>query len=217
MFWVYERDKDVCIYCDNYINLKVCDNCNITNVSYDVEVVDDIYLNLSSGTSKKVTKFLGELQGNMSYSVSEWERVHVKLDSFFGKTSHVKINNLTEGIVPGTSASMMKDALTHIGESSTDSSVYSACIYYWKWEVFDFTRYINSYRKYISIIDLWCGTENIKMNKMFKYYWVSLIIGFDVSRHYFRIPNENIYITMISIARNISKNREVPVPEAWVA
>lgn len=214
LFWVYESDRNICSYCGDYINLKICDNCNITIVSYDIDTVDDIYLNINSSANKQVMRFLGELQGNINYSVEEWNRIKPKLDLFFINADKSKYS--TGGVLLNTSAEMMRRALIRIDECSTDSSVYYACIYYWNWNVFNFTRYISSYMKYISIIDSWCSAEKIRMNKMFKYYWISLIIGFDISRYYFRIPNEHIFISMTLIARNISKVRSVPVPENWI-
>jgi hypothetical protein len=217
LFWIYEVKKGVCIYCNNYVDSGACDSCGAVLVSYDVKKVDDAYLNLRSGTSKQIVRFLGELQGNMNYSSNEWTRIRDKLDVFFNKTDEfTRHRELTKGILPGTSADMMRNALSEIAECNTDGSVYYSCIRYWGWTVFDFARYTNAYKKYIGVIDSWCGLEGVKMSKMFKYYWVSLIIGFDISRHYFRICNENTYTSMITIARSISRSRSVPIPQDWM-
>lgn len=216
LFWVYELEKDVCIYCDNYVRSRTCSGCGARSVSYDIEPADSIYLNLRSGKTRQVRKFLNELQGNVSYTFDEWSRMKTKLSEYFAdKLTFDTKDSLIKGILPGTNADMMKTALSHIDESTDDATIYYACVHYWRWKVFDFSRFIDVYKKYIDIIDSWCEAKGIRINKMFKYYWISLAIGFDISRHYFRISNDIVYSSMISIARDVSRSRSVPIPRSW--
>ena len=217
LFWTYDDDKGICPHCQRYTLLNTCSDCDIDIVSYDVENVDDVYLNLSSSSNKQVIKFLNELQGNIGHSCEEWNRIRSELDSFFdGNYVFDKTRQLVGGVLPSTSASLMREALSMINECTNDSFVYYACLHYWNWEVFDFSRYIDAYRSYITKIDFWCSGAGVKLNKMFKYYWVSLVIGFDVSKHYFRFPDGSAFVPLRTIARNISRSRGIPIPSEWI-
>lgn len=216
IIWSCDEESGVCSYCGEYTLSSACEGCGSRTVIYDIDKTNEIYPNPGISINKQVNDFLSSLSGHVNYSHDDWIRIKTGLDNHFHRSSIDLNQNLVKGILPCTTANMMKDAMDTIKESSTDACVYYACLHYWKWEVFDFMRYVDIYVMYIGRIDLWCSSNGVKMNKMFKYYWISLVIGFAISRYYFRIRTNEVFSTMKSLARTISREIKIPIPRAWV-
>src|SRR5690606_9981984 len=117
----------------------------------------------------------------------------------------------------GTSCALMRQVLSRLGYGTDYGLVYLACIRYWDWTVFEFRNHIKAYQKYITMIEMWCEKEETSMNKEFKFYWISLIIGFDISHDYFYFPRNEVLNSNILKARDMSKRTSIPVPEDWLS